>query len=133
GPGSAPWPPPSVQVLAWTGPRALDVEARYLLRDAVDTAAPEENLARVDSDDHPVGAGALQDRGGLLVGARIEQRHDDATVGHVEIDIARRQPIASVAPLHRLARHEPACLLVGHVKRSGHRDLEDFQAPPLRV
>src|SRR5579863_6297376 len=79
-----------------TRPASAPAE-RNLLRDAVNVAAAEQDLARRYAAYAPPGEQPPESRSRALVGARIEQRHDDAAVGDIEVDVARGETLAGEA------------------------------------
>src|SRR5690606_8930192 len=64
---------------------------RYLLRDAMNAAATEQDLARLYADHTPLRKEFLQLSRRHLVALRIEQRHHDARVADVGIHVGRSQ------------------------------------------
>ena len=73
---------------------------------------PPSRISRAATPDHAAPREQpLQAPRRRLVGARIEQRHHDAAVGDVEIDVTCRQPFAGGARLGALARFQARGLL----------------------
>ena len=90
------------------GERPLRFAPRLLLRDAVDVAAAEQDLARRHANDLAARE-QLRERGlGRAVGPRIEQRHHDVPVRDVEIHVRAGEPVACAARLASGERSMPA-------------------------
>src|SRR4029077_18560016 len=102
-------------------------------RDAADVAAAEEDLARRHTDHTPPREQALQARRRAAVGARIEQRHDDATGGDVEIDVAGCEALARDARAGALVAQDAGRLLRAHRERPGHRQAHHLEPPATAV
>src|SRR5256886_7302730 len=95
-------------------------------RDAVDVAAAQEDLARRHAHHAARREQALQASCRGAVGACIEQRHDDAAVGDVEVNIARREPLPGDALPGALVGDDPGGLTGAKRRRAGIR-----KPPPL--
>src|ERR1700728_277046 len=107
--------------------------ARDLLRDAVDVAATEQYLARRHSRDPAAGKQPLEALRGQPVGALIEQRHDDAAVGDVEVDIACGEPLARDTRPAAGAPRDAGGFARAHRQRSGHGEPGDLEAPSTGI
>ena len=68
---------------------------RYLLGDAVDVATAQQDLARRHAHHLVLGENLGQDRPGLVVGRRVQQRKDDAAIGDEKIHVGGGQPFPS--------------------------------------
>src|SRR5262245_49453469 len=80
----------------WNETRHRPSHCRLLLRHAVKRAQPPHHFARTDADDAAVWKELRErtERHGIV--AVVENRHEDHTVGDVEIGVARRQALAIV-------------------------------------
>src|SRR6185312_10037744 len=97
-------------------PPPAQPRGRYLLGYAVDVATPEQDLARGNSNDAAIRKQSLQLRHRRAVAARIEQRHDDAAVGNVEVDIAGGKALTGLAPLAPLPGYDTRRLPLGNIQ-----------------
>ena len=68
----------------------------------MDVAAAEEDLARRHPDRLALGKDAAEDRRGILVVARVEQRLHDPRVAEVEVDLGGGEAVAGAARLGAL-------------------------------
>ena len=99
----------------------------------MNVTAAQHDLPRRNPDDATSREEPLQKRRRGAIAVRIKERHDDAAVGDVEVDIARRQPLPGAA--RRAARTDlhAARLPRGHRKRSRHRQLVHRDTPSAGI
>ena len=91
---------------------------RDLLRDAVDVAAPEQDLAARHAHDLATGEQRREAAERGAVAPRIEQRHHDALRAEVEVDVGSGEPRARLAGLRALGGVHAGGLLGGEVQRA---------------
>src|SRR5579862_141954 len=99
----------------------------------MNVAATEQHFARRHADYAPPDEQPLQLPCRGPIGARIEERHDDRTVGDVEIDIAGSESLAGAAGPRVGARHDAGRLALSQGERPGHRQTSDRQASSTGV
>jgi hypothetical protein len=109
------------------------VRRRNLLGNAVDIAATEENLPRRHPHHPAARKYALQPPRGQRVGAWVEERHHDAAVRDIEVDVAAGEALARGACPGAVAGNETARLASAHAQRPRHGQSHDFKAPATRI
>lgn len=99
----------------------------------MDVAAAEQDLARRHTDDFATREKRRNPSQRRAIGTRIEQRHDHAAIGNIEVHVAAREALASPARLGAIAGEHAACFARAHAQRAGHRQLAHGEAPALCV
>ena len=103
------------------------------MRDAVDVAAAEQNLARRHADDLATRKCFAQHGKRRRILFAIEQRHHHATVGDVEVHVTRRQALAGAPTFRVHVFAHPGGLAGGAAQRPGHRQAVHAKALATRI
>jgi hypothetical protein len=93
---------------------------------------PPSNISRVSTPTTSRVGNSRLSAGARTVPALVVERHHDAFVGDIEIDVGRRQPIAGPARGCRL-RVDAAGLLGRHEQRPGLMDLVNREFATARI
>ena len=126
----APWRLP---VFVWAVCVSLDAGLGLLLGDAVDVAATEQDLAGIDAHDLTVGEDLAHLGHGGLVGGVVEERHHDAAIGAVVVDVGGCEALALDARNGALLDVDAPLLLLGDEDGPGAVELVDLELAALGV
>src|SRR5450755_765812 len=96
-------------------------------------AAAQQDLASGYADHLAGGKQATQCTRGSGIPALVVERHDDALIGDVKIDIGGRQAIARPTRMAARAHIYPGRLAGGHIKRARLMDSVNGEVPPACV
>src|ERR1700722_2232188 len=99
----------------------------------MNVAAAKQDLSRSHTHDTTPRIQALQKRSGGAITARIQQRHYNATIRRVEVDIASCQSLSGAAWRSTRMRRHAARLARRHRKRPRYRQLVHFESPSARI
>src|SRR5918994_815523 len=116
-------------------PPELTLVARrwQLLRDAVNVSTPEQNVPARHADHAPAGGKAPELHRCRAVSACIEERHYDAAIRDIKVDVACRQAFARLAQLGARAVQQALGFLRSHQQRPWHGQLVHFESPATRI
>src|SRR5256885_3901611 len=67
------------------------------------------------------------------MGGRVGERHEDAAIGDVEVDVTCRQPLTGHTGPGTLTANDTARLARAQGERARHRQARDLQAPAAAV
>src|SRR5262249_7484749 len=104
-----------------------------LLGDAVDIAATEQYLARRHADDFVLRKHAFQDGECRAIVPGVQERHHDAAIGDVKVDIRTCQAVARRAGPGALQGSYATGFFRRRVERTRLDQLVNLEAPAARI